>query len=73
MNRHERRKAFALEPGLLRPGKLTVQRDLTGGARIAVGDRSFVLAPEDAVGFARGILEAVGINVMFGPPPGLPS
>ena len=42
---------------------LEVRRDLTGGARVTLGARSFVLSPEQAVKFAAAVMAAVGGNV----------
>lgn len=47
---------------------LTVGRDLSGGVRIALGGREFVLAPQEAIKFAGGVLKAAGCNVEFSNP-----
>jgi hypothetical protein len=45
--------------------ELRVDRDLSGGVRVALSDCGFVLSPEDAIRFGSAILKAAGCNVDY--------
>lgn len=45
--------------------KLTVERDLSGGVKIALGGKAAVISPTEAVGLAQAILQAAGVTVEF--------
>lgn len=47
---------------------MAISRDLTGGVRITIGDRGFVLSPEDAIRMGTKILQHAGCNVAFANP-----
>lgn len=50
---------------IARVEKLTVERDLSGGVRMTVGGKPVQLSPEQAVGLAKGLLQAAGVTVEF--------
>lgn len=51
--------------GLRSLQELRVEYDLSGGVRIAFGDRGCVLSPGDAIKFGSAILKAAGCNLNF--------
>ena len=50
---------------MARVEQFAVSRDLSGGVRFAVGDRSFCISPDEAVKMAAAILKCAGVNVEF--------
>lgn len=53
------------KPAVLPMQQLRVERDLSGGAKLQIGDKAALLSPEQAVQVATALLGAVGIKAEF--------
>jgi hypothetical protein len=51
---------------MLKPMRVGVEKDLTGGVRITLGETVGLMSPEQAFEFAMLVLKAAGVGVELG-------
>jgi hypothetical protein len=52
---------------LMRPKQIAVQKDLSGGVRIQLGNEIGLMSPDQAFEYAMVILKTIGVEVNAGP------
>jgi len=51
---------------MLKPMKVAVEKDLSGGVRVTLGETVGLMSPEQAFEFAVVVMKAIGVDVNVG-------
>lgn len=58
---------------MLKPMKVAVEKDLSGGVKVTLGETVGLMSPEQAFEFAMVVLKAAGVEATIGPQFAVPS